>query len=85
GLYMPRIERGILSMKGGEGGRGVKKNQNGLGNVIVKDDVDGVSSVAKNSGSNDVTTPTLIMEKTIGAEHWSSYKRYYKCGSFGHI
>ncbi|GJS12190.1 hypothetical protein Tco_0368986 [Tanacetum coccineum] len=59
------MEHDFLSHKGGGGGRGVKKKHNGLGNVVVKDNVNMVSSVAKTSGLNDVNTPIVIMEKPL--------------------
>ncbi|GJY86503.1 hypothetical protein Tco_0500529 [Tanacetum coccineum] len=56
-------ETGFFEPEGGRGGRGVKEKHNGLDNVTVKYNVNVMSYVTKNSGSNDVNTHTVNMEK----------------------
>ncbi|GJW97085.1 hypothetical protein Tco_0178893 [Tanacetum coccineum] len=72
------MERGFLSRKEGRGGRGVKENDTGLGNdtaTNVSNDAANYTvnvessiidkSMTKNSGSNDVNTPIVNLEKPL--------------------
>ncbi|GJU23626.1 hypothetical protein Tco_1156968 [Tanacetum coccineum] len=58
-----RDETWFFESEGGWGGRGVKEKHNGLDNITVKYNVNVMSYVTKNSGSNDVNTHTVNMEK----------------------